>query len=87
MPTFNHIQIEGNSKPLFFIPVRFSVDYLYFMDKVLLLIVAVRINSHYLLVSLIIASRAGVCWFCFCSMSILCSCLRYKSPTIYHLER
>ena len=55
MRTFHHIQFEGKSKPLFFMPKKFSVKSLYFMDELLLLIAAVTINSYYLLVSLSIA--------------------------------
>ena len=64
----------------------FSVHSLYFLDKLLLLIVAVSINSYYLLVSVIIALTAGVCSFCSRSIFILCSSLRYKSLSIYQLE-
>ena len=60
MRTFDHIQFEGKSKRLFFMPASFSVHSLYFMDKLLLLIVAVGTNSPYLLVSVIIALRAGL---------------------------
>ena len=48
MHTFHHIQFEGNSKWLFFMQGMFSVHSLYFMDKLLLLIAAVSINSYYL---------------------------------------
>ena len=86
MCTFHNIQFEGHSKRLFFMQGMFLVHSLYFMDKLLLLIAAVSINSYYLLVSLIIVLRAGVCSFCFGSMFILCSSLRYKSLSIYRLE-
>ena len=86
MRTLNHIQFEGKGKRLFLIQVKFSVNSLYFMDKLLLLIPAVSINSYYLLVSVIIALTTGVCSFCFGSMFILCSSLRYKSLSIYRLE-
>ena len=59
MRTFHHIQFERNSKRLFLMQGMFSVHCLYFMDKLLLLIGAVSINSYYLLVSLIHALRAG----------------------------
>ena len=59
MRTHHHIQFEGNSKRLFFMQGMFSVHSLYFMDKLLLLIAAVSINSYYLLMSVIIALRAG----------------------------
>ena len=59
MRTFDHIQFEGKSKRLFLIQRMFSVYSLYFLDKLLLLIAAVSINSYYLVVSLIIALRAG----------------------------
>ena len=58
MHTFHHIQFEGKSKRLFFIQGMFFVNSLYFLDKLLLLIAAVSINSYYLLVSIIIALRA-----------------------------
>ena len=61
MHTFHHIQFEGNSKPLFFMQGMFSVNFVFFEDELLLLIVAVWIISYYLLVSIIIAWRAGVC--------------------------
>ena len=86
MCTFNHIQFEGKSKRLFLMEGMFSVDSLYFMDKLLLLIAAVSINTYYLLVSIIITWRAGECLFCFGSMFILCSSLRYKFLSIYRLE-
>ena len=57
--TFHNIQFEGHSKRLFFMQGMFSVHSLYFMDKLLLLIPAVSINSYYLLVSLIIVLREG----------------------------
>ena len=50
MRTFHHIQFESNSKPLFFMQGMFSVHSVYFDDELLLLIVAVCINSYYLLV-------------------------------------
>ena len=59
----------------FFMQGMFSVHLVYFADELLLLIVAVCINSYYLLVSIIIAWRAGVCSFCFGSMFILASLL------------
>ena len=86
MRTLNHIQFEGKSKRLFLMQGMFSVHSVYFDDELLLLIVAVCINSYYLLVSVIIALRAGVCPFSFASMFILCSSLRYKSLSIYWLE-
>ena len=64
MRSFHNIQFEGNSKPLFFMKGMFSVHSLYFMDKLLLLIAAVSINSYYLLVSIIIALRAGFVLIC-----------------------
>ena len=60
MPTFHYIQFLGKSKRLSLIQGKFSVNSLYFMDKMLLLIPAVSINSYYLLVSLSIALRAGL---------------------------
>ena len=54
--TFHHIQFEGNSKRLFLVQGMFSVHSVYF-DEVLLLIVAVCINSYYLLVSIIIGEQ------------------------------
>ena len=60
MRTLNHIQFEGKSKRLFLMEGMFSVNSLYFIDKVLLLIAAVSINSYYLLVSLSIALRGGL---------------------------
>ena len=86
MRTFQLIQFEGKSKRLFFMEGMFSVHSVYFNDELLLLIVAVSINIYYILVSLIIAWRAGVCSFCFGSMFILCSSLRNKSLSIYWLE-
>ena len=71
MRTFHNIHFEGNSKRLFFMQGMFSVHSLYFEDELLLLIVAVCINSTYLLVSMIIALRAGVCSFCSGSMFII----------------
>ena len=59
MRTFNHIHLEGNSKRIFCMPGMFSVNSLFFMEKLLMLIVAVSINSHYLLVSINIALRPG----------------------------
>ena len=59
MRTFRHVEFEANSKWLSLIQGMFSVNSLYFMDKLLLLIAAVSINSYYLLVSVIIALRAG----------------------------
>ena len=64
MRTFHHIQFEHNSKWLFFMQGMFSVHSLYFMDKLLLLIPAVSINSYYLLVSLIIVLRKGLVAAC-----------------------
>ena len=61
MRTFHHIQFEGNSKRFFFMQGMFSVNFVYFEDELLLLIVAVCINTYYLLVSIIICWRAGVC--------------------------
>ena len=55
--TIHNIKFEGHSKRLFFMQGMFSVHSLYFMDKLLLLIPAVSINSYYILVSLIIALR------------------------------
>ena len=52
MRTFNHIQIEGKSKRMFCMAGMFSVNSLFFMEKLLMLIVAVSINSYYLLVSI-----------------------------------
>ena len=86
MRTLNHIQFEGKSKRLFLMEGMFSVDSLYFMDQLLLLIPAVSINSYYLLVSVIIALTAGVCSFYSGSIFILCSSLRYKFLSIYRLE-
>ena len=86
MRTFHHIQFEGKSKRFFFMPKKFLVKSLYFMDELLLLIAAISINSYYLLVSVIIALTVGVCSFCSGSMFILCSSLRYKSLSIYRLE-
>ena len=63
MRTFHHIQFERNSKRLFFMQGMFSVHSLYFMDKLLLLIPAVSINSYYLLVPLIIALRSRACLY------------------------
>ena len=59
MRTFHNIKFEGKSKRLFFMQGMFSVHSLYFLDKLLLLIAAVSINSYYLLASLSIALRAG----------------------------
>ena len=64
MRTFHHIQFQRNSKWLFLMQGMFSVNSLYFMDKLLLLIAAVSSNSHYLLVSIIIALRAGFVLIC-----------------------
>ena len=86
MRTLNNIHFEGKSKGLLFMGRMFSVHSLYFMDKLLLLIAAVSINSYYLLVSVIIALTAGVYSFCFGRMFILFSSLRYKSLSIYWLE-
>ena len=41
MFTFHHIHFEGNSKPLFFMQLMFSVHPFYFKDKLLLLVAAV----------------------------------------------
>ena len=57
--TFHNIKFEGHIKQLFFIPGMFSVHSLYFMDKLLLLIAPVSINSYYLLESVIITLREG----------------------------
>ena len=54
MRTFHHIQFKGKSKWLFLLQGMFSVHSVYFDDEVLLLIVAVCINSYYFLVSIII---------------------------------
>ena len=50
MRTFYHIQFEGNMKRFFLMQGMFSVHSVYFDDELLLLIVAVCINSYYLLV-------------------------------------
>ena len=80
--TFHHIQFEANSKRLFFMQGMFSIHCVYFMDKLLLLIAAVSINSYYLLVSIIIALRAGVCSFSFDSMFIVALILG-TSPSVF----
>ena len=50
MRTFHLIKFEGKSKQLFLMQGMFSVHSVYFDDELLLLIVAVCINSCYLLV-------------------------------------
>ena len=55
MRTFHHIHFEGNRKLLFFMQGIFLVNFVYFEDELLLLIVAVWIYSYYLLLSIIIA--------------------------------
>ena len=84
MRTFHHIKFEGKSKRLFFMHEMFLVTYFYFMDKVPYFIVAVSINSYYLLVSMIIAWRAEfvLIW----QHVYSCSSLRYSSLSIYWLE-
>ena len=84
MCTFHHIQFEGNSKRLFFMHGMFLVTFFYFMDKVPYFIVAVSINSYYLLVAMIIALRAEfiLIW----QHVYSCSSLRYTSLSIYRLE-
>ena len=62
MRTFNHIQIEGKSKRMFCMPGMFSVNSLFFMEKLLMLIVAFSINSYYLLVSINIPLTPGFVW-------------------------
>ena len=73
MRTFHHIQFESKSKPLLFMQGIFSVHSVYFEDKLLLLIVVVCINSYYVLVSIIIALRAGFILLCQYVYSLLFS--------------
>ena len=58
MRTFHDLQFEGKSKRLFLMQGIFSVHSVYFNYELLLLIVAVCINSYYVLVSISIALRA-----------------------------
>ena len=57
MRTFHHIQFEANRKRLFFMEGMFSAHFVCFADELLLLILAVWINSYYLLASIIIALK------------------------------
>ena len=78
MCTFHNIKFEGHSKRLFFMQGMFSVHSLYFMDKLLLLIPPVSINSYYLLVSLIIVLREG-----FVAACLYFALLLGTSPSVF----
>ena len=60
----------------------FSIHSVYFEDELLLLIVAFWINNYYLVVSIIISLRAGVCSFSFDSMFIVAFLLG-TSPSVF----